>query len=157
MHPNEQLIRRFYEAFNTRDAAAMNACYASDVVFRDPAFGVLESEKVYAMWEMLTSRAKDLEVTVSNIHANDEAGIAQWEAEYSFGPDRRPVHNVIHASFVFREGKISRHTDQFDMWKWTRMAIGGIGGLFGWSPLVKAAVQKSTRRQLEDYMQKRSA
>lgn len=39
MHPNRELIHRFYHAFNRRDGAAVAACYATDVVFEDPAFG----------------------------------------------------------------------------------------------------------------------
>ena len=157
MHPNEQLIQKFYEAFNARDAAGMNACYDSNVVFSDPAFGRLEGPQAFAMWEMLCGRAKELDVTARNIQADDRNGSAHWDAKYLFGPKRRPVHNVIKAVFVFQDGKIIEHTDSFDMWKWSRMAIGGIGIFFGWSSILRSAIQKSTRRQLEDYMQKRSA
>lgn len=135
----------------------MNACYASDVIFSDPAFGDLEGQKVFSMWEMLVARAKELQVTVGDIHADENTGSARWEAKYLFGPHRRPVHNIIQASFVFRAGRIVEHNDRFDMWKWTRMAVGGIGLFFGWSSFLRSAIQKSTRRQLEEYMQKRSA
>ena len=135
----------------------MNACYDQKVVFSDPAFGVLEGNEVFAMWEMLASRAKELQVTVSDIHADDTAGSARWEAQYLFGAHRRPVHNVIKAKFAFRDGKIIEHADSFSMWKWSRMAIGTIGSLLGWTRFLKSTIQKSTRRQLEEYMQKRSA
>jgi hypothetical protein len=157
LHSNEQVIQKFYEAFHARDAAGMTACYDPDVIFSDPAFGVLEGGKAIAMWHMLCGRAKELQVTVRNIRADDQAGSADWEAKYLFGPNRRLIHNVVKAAFDFRNGKIIKHTDTFDMWKWTRMALGGIGALLGWSSLLRSAVQKSVRRQLDEYMQKQAA
>ncbi|MBI5840009.1 MAG: nuclear transport factor 2 family protein [Chloroflexi bacterium] len=157
MHPNEQVIRKFYEAFHSRDAAGMNACYHPNVVFTDPAFGRLEGRQAFAMWAMLCSRAKDLQVTAGDIRADENTGSAYWEAKYSFGPKRRPVHNVVSANFVFRDGKIIEHTDSFSMWKWSGMAIGLIGILFGWTSFLKSAIQKSANRQLNDYMQRQSA
>lgn len=157
MHPNEQVIQKFYEAFHARDAAGMTACYDPNVIFSDPAFGRLEGEKATAMWHMLCGRAKDLQVTVRNIQVDDRSGSADWEAKYLFGPNHRPVHNVVKAAFDFRNGKIVKHTDSFDMWKWTRMALGGIGTVLGWSPLLTSAVRKSVRRQLDEYMQKQAA
>jgi len=154
LHPNELVIQKFYEAFHARDAAGMTACYDPNVIFSDPAFGVLEGGKAIAMWHMLCERAKDLQVTVSNVEATDGAGSADWEARYLFGPNRRPVHNVVKAAFNFRDGKIVKHTDSFDMWRWTRMALGGLGTLLGWSSILRSAIQKSVRRQLDQYMQK---
>jgi ketosteroid isomerase-like protein len=157
LHPNEQTIQKFYEAFHARDAAGMNSCYAPNIVFSDPAFGVLAGEKVFAMWQMLCGRTKELEITFNDIHADDKSGTAHWDAKYFFGPNHRPVHNIVDAAFVFRDGRIVEHTDTFDMWKWTRMAIGGIGIFFGWSFALRSAIQKSTRRQLDDFMQNKSA
>ena len=36
MHPNAQLIERFYTALGQRDSATMGACYTDDVVFDLP-------------------------------------------------------------------------------------------------------------------------
>jgi ketosteroid isomerase-like protein len=38
-HPDTGLIERFNEAFQKRDAEAVDACYADDVVFSDPHAG----------------------------------------------------------------------------------------------------------------------
>ncbi len=157
MHPNEQVIQKFYAAFHARSAADMNANYDLAVVFEDPAFGRLEGQQVFSMWQMLCSRAKDLQVSADNIRADDHAGSAHWEAKYLFGPNRRPVHNVVEANFVFRDGKIIGHSDTFSMWTWSAMAIGLAGTILGWSPFFKSAIQKSTRRQLNEFMQKKSA
>ena len=38
MHPNQQTVERFYQAFAQLDADTMAACYAPDVVFEDEVF-----------------------------------------------------------------------------------------------------------------------
>ena len=157
MHPNEQVVRKFYEAFHARSAADMNAHYDQAVVFEDPAFGRLEGQQVFSMWQMLCSRARELKVSASNIFADDKAGSAHWEAKYLFGPNRRPVNNVVQANFIFRDGKIIEHIDTFNLWKWSSMAVGLTGTLLGWSPFFKSTIQKSTRRQLDNFMQNNSA
>jgi|SRR3990172_1954527 len=156
MHPNAQLIQQFYACFQTRDAAGMSACYHPEVVFSDPVFGRLHGPQAAAMWRMLCARAQDLALTVSNIQANTNAGSAHWEARYAFGKARRPVHNVIDAVFVFREGLILEHTDTFNLWKWAQMALGPTGLLLGWTPMLQTSIKKSARRGLEAFMHKQS-
>ena len=84
MHPHAQLIQNFYTSFQRRDAAGMIACYHPEVVFFDPVFMRLEGARAGAMWQMLCGRAKDLEITFSNVRADDQTGAAHWEAIYTF-------------------------------------------------------------------------
>ncbi len=153
MPDNAGLIQNFYTSFQARDAAGMNACYHPAIVFTDPVFGRLAGDQAAAMWSMLCGRAKDLTVTFDNIHADTTTGRAHWEARYSFGKQGRLVHNVIEAAFVFEDGLIKQHTDTFDLWRWTRMALGPIGVLAGWTPLIQNAVRKDARRGLDAFMQ----
>jgi ketosteroid isomerase-like protein len=152
MHPNAALIQRFYTAFAARDAAGMAACYHPEIVFEDPAFGELRGPEAGAMWAMLVERGKDLQVTVSDIHADDERGRAHWDARYTFGQTGRPVLNRIDAEFAFRDGLIVRHTDRFDFYAWTRQALGPAGLLLGWTPIIQNKVRQTARRGLEKYM-----
>ena len=152
MHPNAQLIEKFYAAFQSHNADAMVACYHPDVTFADPAFGTLHGSRATSMWRMLVGRSKDLQVTFSNVQANDMRGSAHWEAKYSFGPKRRPVHNIIEAEFVFKDGLIFQHTDRFNFWKWSRMALGVSGALLGWTPIIQSAVRKNALGGLEKFM-----
>jgi len=152
MHPNAELIKTFYIAFQARDSDGMNACYRSDIVFSDPAFGTLRGQEVTSMWQMLCARGKDLTVEFGDIHADDQTGRAHWEAWYTFSKSKRRVHNVIEASFVFQDSKISRHTDRFHLWKWSAMALGPLGTFLGWTPFVQAGIRKEARRGLEAFM-----
>ena len=152
MHPNAELIRKFYTAFQSRNADGMVACYHPEVTFTDPAFGTLHGAQAASMWRMLVERGKDLEVTFSNIQADDSRGSAHWEAKYTFGKKHRPVHNVIEAEFVFNDGLIFQHTDHFNIWKWSRMALGVTGALLGWTPIIQSAVRKNALSGLEKFM-----
>jgi hypothetical protein len=58
---------------------------------------------------------------------------------------------VIDAEFELRDGKILRHRDHFDLWRWTRMALGAKGVLLGWLPAVQNAVRAQAARNLAEF------
>jgi ketosteroid isomerase-like protein len=145
----KQVIERFYQAFARKDGDEMASLYADDVRFSDPAFGPLEGERARNMWRMLTGRATDLEITFSNVTDSS----AHWEARYTFSTGRK-VHNVIDATFAFRNGKIVRHDDVFDFWRWSRQALGPAGLVLGWTPILRSAVRKKALGQLASFEKK---
>ncbi len=153
------VIAQFYEAFQRLDAATMAACYHSKVVFEDPAFGRLVGEEACAMWRMLceSQQGKDFRVEASNLVETASGGSAHWEAYYTFSATRRRVHNIIDATFEIQEGKIIKHTDRFDLYRWARQAMGISGVLVGWTPFFKKQLQQKTRAMLERYQQRNNA
>jgi ketosteroid isomerase-like protein len=153
MHSNARLIQNFYEAFQRRDSTGMDCCYLPEAEFSDPVFTSLKGPQVPAMWAMLTERAKSLEVSFSGVVADDHTGQARWEARYPFTKTGRLVHNIIEARFAFRDGKIIRHSDSFDLWRWAGMALGPKGRLLGWLPAVQSAIRREAMSNLERYMQ----
>lgn len=153
MHPNAQRIEKFYEAFGRRDAAAMIACYHPDVEFSDPVFGELRGARAGAMWQMLCARAKDLRVEARDVGADDRLGQAHWDAWYTFSATGRQVHNSIDAEFEFRDGLIIRHHDHFDLWRWSRQALGLTGVLLGWSSVVREKVKRRAATGLEQFIE----
>lgn len=146
MHPSER-IDLFYRAFQRRDGATMASCYTPDATFRDPVFE-LQGERVGAMWRMLCERGKDLRVEFSDVRADGDRGSAEWQAWYRFSKSGRPVHNVIHAEFRFRDGLICEHVDSFDFWRWSRQALGPAGLLLGWSGWLRNKVGGEAARSL---------
>ena len=152
MHPNEALITRFYTAFQQRDSATMGACYLPDATFSDSVFVNLNGDQVRAMWEMLAKRAADMEMTFSDVKADDTTGSAHWEARYTFSSTGRKVHNVIDASFTFRDGLIATHRDHFSFHRWSSQALGLTGVLLGWTPFLQHKVQAQSRAVLDKYM-----
>lgn len=145
------LISRFYEAFSRLDAEAMAACYSDNVVFSDPVFGELRGRDASDMWRMLTSRAKDFSLRYDAVRADERTGGAHWVATYLFSQTGRTVINDIQARFVFRDGKICEHHDHFDLWRWSRQALGAKGTLLGWTPLVRNAIRAQAQKGLKAF------
>lgn len=153
-HPHAELLDRFYSAFAKRDADTMAQCYADDATFSDPVFRDLDARKVRGMWRMLCERGADLKLEHGGVQADDAKGKARWEARYTFSATGRPVHNIIDATFEFRDGKIISHQDVFDFWRWSRQALGFTGVVLGWSPMVKNKIRRVAGKQLDRYLEK---
>ena len=94
-------------------------------------------------------------INFSDVQADDRSGSALWDAVYRFPKTSREVHNRISASFLFRDGKIVRHKDDFDLYAWTRMALGPVGIALGWTPIVKGQVRKQAAAQLKKFQAQR--
>ncbi len=147
----KQLIESFYKAFQNRDYSGMIACYHPDVHFSDPVFTSLQGNRAKAMWHMLCERGTDLQVTFSDVVANGRSAQAHWEATYTFSGDRQ-VHNIIDATFQFQDNLIIRHQDHFDLWRWTRMALGPTGTFLGWTPMVQKKVRETAVAGLDKFI-----
>jgi ketosteroid isomerase-like protein len=156
MKENIALIEHFYTAFQQRDYATMQSCYADNAVFNDEAFINLNAAEVKAMWEMLIKRGSDLELSFSNITATDNTATAHWVASYTFSVTGRKVINRIDASFEISEGKIIKHTDSFSFYKWSSQALGMPGLLLGWTSFLRKKVQQKALVNLRQYMNKQA-
>lgn len=154
MHPHAQLIESFYEAFARRDHEAMAACYGEDATFSDPVFPELDADGARAMWRMFCTSGNDIDVSFRDVTADDVSGSARWEAVYVFPPTGRRVHNKIAASFRFRDALIVRHRDDFDLYRWSRMALGPLGAALGWTPILKKKVRRQASSQLQRFRSK---
>lgn len=152
---HKQLIEQFYTAFQNRDYATMQSCYHAEATFHDPVFRDLDVNQVRAMWQMLLTSVKDLKVSFDAIQASGNIGSCNWQAWYTFSKTGRPVHNVIQASFEFKDGKIFRHRDSFDLWRWSRQALGTSGLLLGWSPVVQNKIRSNAKSTLQKYIASR--
>lgn len=149
-----ELVNTFYNALADRDGEAMARCYSNDIVFEDPAFGVLSGRDPGDMWRMLCSSDSDLAVTHTIGTATEATATVNWIADYTFTATGRPVRNDVTATMEFRDGKIVDHRDVFDFWKWSTQALGAPGKFLGWSPFLKAKVQRTARQNLEAYQAK---
>jgi len=148
------LINRFYDAFRRGDWAAMGECYHPQAHFSDPVFTALSGRQPAAMWRMLIEGAKSLEISFNHIEGEQGTGRANWEAQYPFSQTGRMVHNRIHAEFVFKDGLIVQHTDTFDLWAWSRMALGLPGVLLGWSPIVRNKIRRMAASRLAQFIER---
>lgn len=154
MHANEIAITKFYQAFQQLDAEAMESFYAEDVQFSDPVFTNLRDLEVIDMWRMLCSKAQNFSLTFDSVRADDYVGEAHWIATYTFSQTGRTIVNDIRASFIFENGKITVHRDQFNLWKWTKQALGWKGSLLGWTPFMQNVIRAQAAKGLKSFRRK---
>jgi ketosteroid isomerase-like protein len=152
MATNDAILLQFYTAFQQRDADTMTALYHPDAEFSDPVFLRLKGEQVGAMWHMLLTSNKDLNLHFRDLKANNLHGFAHWEADYFFSATGRKVHNVVEAKFTFQDGKIITHKDSFSLSKWAAQALGPLGLLLGWTPFMQASIRKKASLKLADFL-----
>jgi len=152
MNENEELIQTFYDAFARLDYKTMQSCYSDDPVFNDPVFGILQGDEVRAMWEMLCKNAKDFSLQYSLIEIDGEYGTCNWTATYTFSKTGRRVVNKVKAHMRIQNGKITEHTDEFDIYKWSRQALGLPGVLLGWSGYLKNKIRYDAKSRLQKFM-----
>ena len=62
------------------------------------------------------------------------------------------VHNIIGATFEFKDGLIYRHHDKFDFWHWSKPALGLPGALLGWTSFLQNKVKKGAMDGLQQFM-----
>lgn len=149
------VIEKFYNAFKEGNAEEMVSCYDDNIIFEDPAFGELKGEKAKMMWKMLLSKKEArAEISYSTIIIDNTVtrGTAKWTARYTYGPAKRKVVNHVNATFEIKNNKITRHTDNFNFWKWSMQALGFTGYVLGWSSFMKNKVQGFTNKALEQFI-----
>jgi ketosteroid isomerase-like protein len=148
---NQELLQGFYAAFAAKDGDTMAAAYAPGATFTDPVFVGLKNGKPGAMWQMLTSRSKDLALELVSCEADDRTGSARWIATYTFAQTGRKVVNDVRSRFVFKDGLIAEQVDEFDFHRWAGQALGLSGKLLGGTPIIRNAVRGKARAGLEAF------
>lgn len=163
MHANQRLLNKFYAAFARLDAEAMANCYAPDARFKNEVFSLRGHEEVAGMWRMLCKATREKNADVWQLHASGvEAGAisgnARLVADYRFGATGRKVHSVIDSQYEFNpDGLIVRQHDKFDLWAWSRQALGAPGLLLGWTPFMRRKIRAQAAAHLQKFIARRKA
>ncbi len=154
MDKNTTTIQKFYTAFQQKDFATMNSCYADDIPFSDPVFGLLTGNQTKAMWQMLCTRAKDFTLQFDTITTDDEEYYnCEWTASYLFSKTNKRVVNKCKAYMRMKDGVIIEHSDAFNFYRWCRQALGLPGLLFGWTRWMQKKVSNNAKKGLKDFME----
>jgi hypothetical protein len=67
------------------------------------------------------------------------------------------IENVINGEItVDKNGNIVSQHETYSLWKWFSMAIGIAGKLLGWRKSMGENLQRSVRKSLDDFMEKKS-
>lgn len=146
----KDIIEQFYQAFQNLDAEKMVSFYHDEVQFHDPGFGSLKGNDAKNMWRMLCAKANNFSLDYNSITETS----AHWEATYTFSLTGNKVINKINASFEFKDGKIYKHTDVFNLHKWASQAFGVKGLLLGGTKFFKKKLNVQTQKLLAAYIKK---
>jgi hypothetical protein len=166
IYTRQQLIDKFYTAFEAGDAETMVSCYHPNVQFEDPAFGKLTGKDAKDMWRMLIAQGGDglkvkhkyVRITpVANVSVHPYVGYAHWDAWYTFSLTGNPVYNAIDAAFTFKDGLIYTHKDSFDFQRWSSQALGLPGIFLGGHPFFQKSFQGIARERLKDFQSQAAA
>lgn len=135
----------------------MACAYHPQIEFHDPMFGTLRGKRAVAMWAMLAQLSEGrLRVQASQVRANPttEMGSAHWNAQYTFAflGRQNPVQNSVDAAFLFKDGKIWRHRDDFDMSRWMHQALWPLGGVVS-----KGTIRGAVKSKLDDFVDEHPA
>lgn len=152
-----QVIEDFYSGFAAGNSVTMRSCYHPEVIFQDPVFGKLGGNDAKDMWEMLIQKSQgNLKIRFSHLKTTaDSTGSADWRATYTFSSTNRNVINAVHADFEFKDGLIYRHKDSFNLYSWSKQALGLKGILFGWTPFFKKKIQQQALQSLRSFQRKK--
>lgn len=156
INANIAVANQFYRAFQARQADEMATCYHAQVTFSDPVFPQLKGREASNMWFMLCQASPDLAINFAIESAAADTVIVNWDAWYTFSKTKRKVHNRVRSQLTLKDGKIIGHLDRFDLWRWSRQALGLPGWLLGWTPFLKRSIQKTARLSLQKFVKKSS-
>jgi hypothetical protein len=149
---HKETINQFYLAFQKLDVDKMLTFYHEDIQFTDPAFGTLNGDDAKNMWRMICSRAKGFSLLYNQVTETS----AHWEATYIFSATGNKIINKIDATFQFKDGKIYKHVDDFNLHEWASQALGFKGRLLGGTKFFKKKLNKQTNQFLAAYTKKNS-
>ena len=94
----------------------------------------------------------------SGVEAGAISGHARWVADYRFSATGRKVHNVVDSQFKFNaDGLILRQQDKFNLWAWSRQALGVPGLLLGWTPFMRRKIRAQAAANLQKFIVRRKA
>jgi SnoaL-like domain len=149
------VAQRFYDAFTVRDHYTMGLLYAEHATFSDPVFQLLNAKGTRLMWQMLLSRAEDdFGIEFNVLEDSPSRASVDWVAQYTFSATGRPVTNHVHTEMQVVAGKIVQQQDTFNLWRWSRQALGAKGALLGWTPIVRNKIRAQAAASLRDFARK---
>jgi ketosteroid isomerase-like protein len=121
-HPNEELVRRGYEAFNNADVETLRQLFADTTIFHEPGRSPISGDyegidQVLGFFGTLIERSGGtFRATLHDVVANDEHAIGLHSSDAE--RDGRRISSPTVLVFHIRDGKLaetwSHHYDQHD-------------------------------------------
>ena len=121
----EQLVRRFCDSFDGRDAEALRPYFTDDVVYHniplDPAVGI---DATIAFIESFFGMCESM--TIETVHLAAQGSVVLTERIDTFTVGEVVAPLPVMGTFEVRDGKISAWRDYFDLGQITTMLSGAV-------------------------------
>lgn len=152
MSNNKGIVEIFFKAFSEADYRQMSDCYADDIIYSDPVFGLMQGDDVRKMWQMICKGARNLSVQYSGIEELDEMYVTcLYKVSYYFELTQKHICYSAKAFMKIEEGKITEHSDGYRLSSFISNAYGIKGKLLSWSGYMKKSVQNRYRTLLQNF------
>jgi len=121
-HPNAELVRRAYEAFNNADVETLRRLFADTTIFHEPGHSPISGDyegfdQVLGFFGTLAERSGGtFRATLHDVVANDEhvIGLHSSDAERDGRRVRSPTVLVLHVRYGRIAETESHHYDQHE-------------------------------------------
>lgn len=130
--PAVAAVERFYTAFAASDFSTMESLYAPSVHWQDTIFTADGRDRLMGIWRFELDPKVGGKVTwqVVSAAAPDESGATKvrvrWRDVYKFFGN--PIDHQIDATLtVDKDGKITRHIEQYSWSEWAHQAFPWLG------------------------------
>jgi len=87
-------------------------------------------------------------VPTGDVFDGEEAVRRYFEDSRTAFPDQRNELVALHHTDA---GVIVEHHDEFSFHRWARQALGPVGLVLGWTPIVRGAVRRKAAARLEEF------
>ncbi len=120
---NEEIIRRFCEAWSRRNADELIDYFADDAVYHNmPMPPVSGKPAILAVWQQFIAPSQSIEW--ENLHVASRGDVVFTERIDRYVMGDRQVELPVAGVFELKDGKIKAWRDYFDMATWARQTSG---------------------------------
>lgn len=151
MHPNEDLIHRFFRAMQKHDLSSALLCYHNDITYEDDLFRELKQNDVVKMWEMRMAENPDWEIEYRDVEASAVWGRAYWTLVYGKTKSGKRKRRHIVARFTFLDEKILYHSDAFNLYNWVTENRGAWWRVLVWFSPFRYFLRAGAHRKLQQF------
>jgi hypothetical protein len=151
MITEEKCISKLFTAIETGDTYSIMECYHDFSTIYDPIVGTIYGEVAPYYPSLLATSFLSARIEVTKLVTEKLSGFAEVKIQLT----RRESNKVItcrgRLEFEFKDGKICRQVNEYNVWHLMREIDGKPGSLFGMLPSYRRKYKVKILKALNDY------
>jgi hypothetical protein len=147
-------IETYFDAFSKGDYRTMRSLCDPKITFNDPVYTSLQGKSVFALHHFMAERRICPTITIRSISEKGNRVKVKWTNEYEYATYKTHISIDVRSIFHFEHTSIISQTDQYNLWKWSKMALGFTGTYLGWTPMFRSTLRRSSQQSLATFIQK---